>query len=584
MGFSMRTFRPALFAALLIGSVSSASAQQRCEIPREARDIWRCENGFVIGPENIIVRLQIGESDPEALYNAGLEAAQREDWRIAVAYFTAAHQRTHLVPRYMYNLGLAHARAGNEVAALAWLAAYLVAEPEASNRAAIWQQIAALEATVDHKIEVIWRSASQAVETLPLIPFSSISPESERSSAYVSMAYAAGAASDWERARTFLQRANEVEGRTTVPMSDESLTRRLQSARVDARSAALLIYDRETAEALNNELQTEPREAPDAQRWLYRAAVRPRLGWEWPSDYARGDVLNSVDVPNRPSMRGYTSLTAPSHLAARGQADAALTAVRSQPAQGWFGEAGRGLEAARVGEILLLGGDVAGANRALSMARRSIDVSSPYRSDVDRLSALLMAERGDLEDAVSVLTIVASRLNSKAVYGSGPDGDRCCIELGGTRSPQHQWSEFRFYATAQVVRFLFWRGKTHEAIALNERMDSLRGYSLLLYGASAEQDPNRREIIYQAQRALHLRASGGRELSPERRAIMEDAIITARRLPGAAYDLEGWIEAAPLAEGARQQFRNLYVPAQSLALGLRMVRISYGRSGREWGH
>jgi len=70
------------FLVVTILLFASPAFAQRCDIPREARDIWRCENGFVIGPENVIIRLPIPETDPEALYNAGVEAAQREDWRV----------------------------------------------------------------------------------------------------------------------------------------------------------------------------------------------------------------------------------------------------------------------------------------------------------------------------------------------------------------------------------------------------------------------------------------------------------------------------------------------------------------------
>src|SRR5690348_1882754 len=114
---------------LVASHVETANAQGRCDIPAAARNVWRCDHGFVIGPENVIIRFPIPETDAEALYNAGVEAAGRQDWRNAIAYFTAAHQRAHLVPKYMYNLGLAHARAGHEVAAIAWLSTYLLAAP-----------------------------------------------------------------------------------------------------------------------------------------------------------------------------------------------------------------------------------------------------------------------------------------------------------------------------------------------------------------------------------------------------------------------------------------------------------------------
>src|SRR5262245_52637988 len=92
----------AIIAANIISTVllTSPAAAQRCDIPREARDVWHCDHGFITGPGNTIVRFPISEADPEALYNAGYAAAQREDWRVAIAYFSAANQRAHLAPRY----------------------------------------------------------------------------------------------------------------------------------------------------------------------------------------------------------------------------------------------------------------------------------------------------------------------------------------------------------------------------------------------------------------------------------------------------------------------------------------------------
>src|SRR3954470_15129038 len=126
MTCTIGAFLGACLAAHAGVASAAPAATNRCDIPREARDLWHCDQGFVIGPENVIVRLPILETDPEALYQAGLEAANREDWRVAIAYFTAAQQRAHLVPRYMYNLGLAQGRAGHDAAAIGWLVAYMI--------------------------------------------------------------------------------------------------------------------------------------------------------------------------------------------------------------------------------------------------------------------------------------------------------------------------------------------------------------------------------------------------------------------------------------------------------------------------
>jgi len=133
------------------------------------------------------------------------------------------------------------------------------------------------------------------------------------------------------------------------------------------------------------------------------------------------------------------------------------------------------------------------------------------------------------------------------------------------------------------VQFLFWRGQIEEALALNDEMDSLRGGALLQYGESVTRDEAARNTIRQAREALALRASGGATLAPERRQVIEDAVITARRLPGAAYDLERWVARIPRAPDAQTQATNLLRPAEELALGLRMIRISYARSGGNWG-
>jgi len=439
--------RNAFFAAIIAVAVTvfgSPAYAQRCDIPREARDIWRCENGFVIGPENVIIRLPIPETDPEALYNAGIEAAQREDWRIAIAYFTAAQQRAHLVPRYMYNLGLAHARAGNDVAAIAWFSAYLVTEPNTSNRAAIWDQIATLEARTNQEMEALWTGAVQAADTLPTIALLPGSPDSARSGAYFTLAVAAGRSLNWDRANDFIQREFDLRSATpgAYSTSSDDIVQRGRAVRGSARNAAILIYDLATTESLNRELQSEPSEEPERSRWATLRHARPRLEWNWPSSVARGEVLASVDVANRNANQFFNDRTKPTHLAAQGDSEGALSVLVSGPAPSAFlGEPSRGLEALHVGEILLLRGDVAGATRALAVARRFINDASRHSTNVDRISALLAAERGDLDSAVLLLTASAWRLNSEGVYSA--DGNRCCLELGATLSPQHQWSEFR---------------------------------------------------------------------------------------------------------------------------------------------
>jgi len=168
----------------------------------------------------------------------------------------------------------------------------------------------------------------------------------------------------------------------------------------------------------------------------------------------------------------------------------ALRFIQTEAPIDWFGEEGRGLKAARVGEIRLLAGDSTGAERSLAMARRYIRSASRHYADVARLEALLAVETGDMVRARIVLMVAATKRNGAEIYSD--DNDRCCLELGDTRSPQHQWSEFRYYADAQLVRYLFWRGRTEEAVSICAELDTMRRLALLDFGyATAQSDEAR---------------------------------------------------------------------------------------------
>lgn len=59
---------------------------------------------------------------PEAqmAFERGLAAVQQQDWGLAIRYFSQAHRSAQESPAILFNLGLAHGKAGNEVAAMAW--------------------------------------------------------------------------------------------------------------------------------------------------------------------------------------------------------------------------------------------------------------------------------------------------------------------------------------------------------------------------------------------------------------------------------------------------------------------------------
>ena len=89
--------------------------------------------------------------EAQALMEKGAESAAQGDMSAALSRFDEAwraagyhfdHRPDRLHPPLLFDLGLAHARAGHPAAAWAWLSAYLAAEPGAANRDACEAEIA----------------------------------------------------------------------------------------------------------------------------------------------------------------------------------------------------------------------------------------------------------------------------------------------------------------------------------------------------------------------------------------------------------------------------------------------------------
>lgn len=98
---------------------------------------------------------QAAELSPQAQepFRKGLIAAQQRDWKLAVHYFLNAQKADPDAPEIWFDLGLASSKLpGYEVRAIALFKAYLLANPDAPNAAAIRGQIAALEAGFESKM------------------------------------------------------------------------------------------------------------------------------------------------------------------------------------------------------------------------------------------------------------------------------------------------------------------------------------------------------------------------------------------------------------------------------------------------
>ena len=106
---------------------------------------------------------------PEAqkAFDRGIGAVQQQQWGQAVRHFTDAHKIGGNDPRILLNLGLAQARAGNELHAIAWLNAAAAAAPDAPNVQAIRQETQRLQELVPANIDRLVELAVAAAEKMP---------------------------------------------------------------------------------------------------------------------------------------------------------------------------------------------------------------------------------------------------------------------------------------------------------------------------------------------------------------------------------------------------------------------------------
>lgn len=97
---------------------------------------------------------------PEAqqAFDRGLKAVQQQEWDLAIRYFTDANTTAPYASTVLFNLGLAHARAGHELPAIAWLQAYLAATPQAPNAEAIRAEIERLKTVTQGKMNTIFQT------------------------------------------------------------------------------------------------------------------------------------------------------------------------------------------------------------------------------------------------------------------------------------------------------------------------------------------------------------------------------------------------------------------------------------------
>ena len=106
---------------------------------------------------------------PEAqkAYEQGMAAAQQQSWDQAIAGFAAAQKLAEREPSVLYNLGLAHDKAGHDLAAEAWFRTYLAVSPKAPDATAVQSEIAKLQESNTNTIKMIFAASLTAARQIP---------------------------------------------------------------------------------------------------------------------------------------------------------------------------------------------------------------------------------------------------------------------------------------------------------------------------------------------------------------------------------------------------------------------------------
>lgn len=74
-------------------------------------------------------------------FDRGMAAAQQKEWNTAIQEFSAAQKLAPNEPRVLFNLGLAHEKAGHNTDALVWFSTYLKVAPDAPNAPVVRKEI-----------------------------------------------------------------------------------------------------------------------------------------------------------------------------------------------------------------------------------------------------------------------------------------------------------------------------------------------------------------------------------------------------------------------------------------------------------
>ncbi len=108
--------------------------------------------------------------DIERIFKKGLAATKQQSWHLAIKYFLKVQKASPTYPPVLMNLGLAHAKAGSELPAIAWLNAYVALSPKAPNLPSVEKEIIRLEVTAETKFRKLIQTAKATTASTTTIP------------------------------------------------------------------------------------------------------------------------------------------------------------------------------------------------------------------------------------------------------------------------------------------------------------------------------------------------------------------------------------------------------------------------------
>lgn len=100
-------------------------------------------------------------------FDRGMAAADQKAWDLAIRHFNDAQKLAPKNPRVLFNLGLAHDKAGHPLNGMVWLHAYLAASPKAANAEAVNKEIARLQIINETTIAKLIQQAIDVARQLP---------------------------------------------------------------------------------------------------------------------------------------------------------------------------------------------------------------------------------------------------------------------------------------------------------------------------------------------------------------------------------------------------------------------------------